>query len=394
MPRNGDQYYPYRQNSDFYYLTGIEQEESLLLIIPDHPEAIFREHLLILQPTPLMEIWEGHKLTRDEAGTLSGIEGISWIEEFDAIVADSIKYVENLYFNFPENPKFSPRVKAMDHQVAERIENQFPGLNRGRLAPILTRLRMIKEAGEIELIKRASKITGNAFRRILPLMHAGLMEYEVEAEITHEYLKSGASGHAYEPIIASGKNALVLHYVDNNNICNAGDLVLMDFGAELGSYAADCTRTIPVSGRFTDRQKTIYYSAYKVFKEAIRLMTAGKKIDEYHTEVGRLWEEEHIKLGLYSQKDVEEQDPENPLWKRYYMHGTSHSIGLDVHDPFDRSIAFTPGMVMSCEPAIYILEENLGIRLENTILITQDGPDDLMKDISVDPEEIESLMNP
>ena len=392
MPRNGDQYFPYRQNSDLYYLTGIEQEETILFMVPDHPDPAHRELLMILKPTPKMEIWEGHKLTTAEASEISGIKKVEWIDDFDEIFSNTIQSIEIIYFNFPENPKFSPRVKPYDHLISERIESLFPGFSRGRLAPLFTKLRMIKEEEEIETIKQACRITGNAFNRALRFVKPGVMEYEVEAELTHEFIRSGAEGHAYDPIIASGKNAITLHYIENNSVCKNGELLLMDFGAEYKNYAADCTRTIPVNGQFTKRQKEIYDATLRVLRNAIKLMTPGKKMDDFHAEVGLLWQEEHIRLGLYSAEDVEGQDPENPKWKTYYVHGTSHPIGLDVHDPFDRTIPFASGMVMSCEPAIYIPEEDLGIRLENTILISEEGPVDLMEDIPLESDDIERFM--
>jgi len=393
MPRSGDQYFPFRQNSDFFYLTGIEQEESLLLIMPDHPDQESRHYLFIIRPTPQTELWEGHKLNREEASSISGIKVVYWLDEFDRVVSEMTGHIDTLCLNFPENPKFNPSVKPYDYQVAGRIEERFSGPGRGRLAPVMTKLRMFKEPEEIDAIKRACVVTANAFRRIISLVKPGINECEVMAEITHEFIRSGVKGHAFDPVIAGGDRALVLHYVENNRICKAGDLLLLDFGAEYLNYAADCTRTIPVSRRFTTRQREIYNSVLKVLNQAIKLMIPGKLIGNFHNEVGLLLQEEHLKLGLYTAEDAARRTAENPLWKDYYLHGTSHSIGLDVHDPYDRCVPFAPGMVLSCEPAIYIREEKTGIRIENTILITKEGPVDLMKDIPSEAGHIEELMN-
>lgn len=394
MPRNGDQYFPFRQHSDMYYLTGIVQERCVLLMVPDHPRPEIKEILFILKPTPKMETWEGHKLTPEEAASISGIKQVRYLDEMDGIIADIINSSETIYYNIPEKAKPDSEIKSMDQLLSEQINSKFPGHLRGTIAPIMTRLRIFKEPAESDAIKHACSITRNAFMRILPLVKPGMMEYEIEAEIIHEFKKSGADGHAYEPIIASGENALTLHYVENSSVCREGEMILMDFGAEYLNYASDCTRTVPVNGKFTKRQKDLYEANLRVLKQAIELMTVGKNLSDYHAEVGLLWQEEHIKLGLYTSKDVSDQDSDNPFWKRYFIHGTSHSLGLDVHDPLDRSLNFAPGMVLTCEPAIYIPEEKIGIRLENDILITENGPVDLMGDIPIEPDEIIKLMNP
>lgn len=371
--RNGDQYYPFRQCSNFFYLTGINQEESFLILCPDHSDPEFREILFIKKPTLKSDLWSGPSIDPEEAKALSGIGTIRWLDEKDSYLLSLIKNTELVY---------------ADHETG--MAHYSP---KTHLAPLLQRLRMIKQPDEIEEIRKAISITGSAFLRVLQRMGPGLFEYQVEAEIIGEFIARGAEGHAFQPIMASGKNALVLHYTENKALCREGELLLMDFGAEFNHYAADCSRTIPVNGRFTSRQRELYDAVLRVFRQARDLMVSGALMADFHKAVGQLWEEEHMALGLYSRKDVENNAGKEPLWKNFFMHGTSHSMGLDVHDPFDRSIPFAPGMVLSCEPAIYIPDEGIGIRLENDILITEKGAVDLMQDIPIEAEEIEELMN-
>ncbi|MCF8378969.1 MAG: aminopeptidase P N-terminal domain-containing protein [Bacteroidales bacterium] len=391
MPRNGDQYFPYRQNSDFFYLTGIEQEKSILMVKPDHPEKNLREVLFIIKPTPLMETWIGHKLSIEEARNISGIENIQYIENFENLRSGVIQSSDNVYLNIPEVQKFNPVIETMASRASKEIMNHFPLHNYKRLAPLLRDLRVVKEEEEIEEIKKACTITGNAFSRVLQYIHPGISEKELEAEISYEFIKANA-GHAYLPIIGSGKNACILHYTENNQICKDGDLVLMDFGAEYNNYAADCTRTIPVNGKFSSRQAEVYDGLHEIFKMTIKLMEPGRKMTEVHTRVSEWMKKFHIDIGLYTKKDSEENKNIDPLWFKYYMHGTGHSLGLDVHDIYDKQSVFTPGMIFTCEPAIYIKEENLGIRIENDILITREGNIDLMKHIPSERKEIEKLM--
>ena len=373
MPRNGDQYYPFRQGSDFFYLSGINMEECLLVLLPYHSDPSLREILFIPKKTAKSEIWSGPTLSPKEAESLSGIKEIRWADEADELLKLMLPAASVVYADQKE--KF------------ERDQDIAP------LSPQITRLRMKKELEELEEIKKAAQITRMAFLKVLEMAEPGMMEYQLEAEITGEFIRRGAEGHAYEPIVASGKNALILHYIQNHSRCLDGDLVLMDFGAELNNYAADCSRTIPVNGRFSKRQLELYGATLRVFKQAVKMMKPGVIMADFHQEVGSLWEEEHIKLGLYTSSDAAAQAVPDPLWKRYYMHGTTHSLGLDVHDTFDRSQAFEPGMVLTCEPGIYIPEEGIGIRLENDILITTEGQVDLMKDIPIDPDHIEELMS-
>jgi Xaa-Pro aminopeptidase len=390
--RSGDQPYPYRQNSDLLYLTGINQEETVLLLCPEHPEEKKKEVLFILKPDKTTERWEGHKLTKEEARSISGINNIYWTEEYDLLLRDMVVHSKNIYINTNEYLKLTEKVPDLSKRFIQDIKEKYPLHEYRRLAPLITGLRVVKEPEEIEMIKKACQITRDAFMRILGFIRPGANEYEVEAEITHEFLKQGSSGHAYLPIIASGNNANVLHYVKNDDTCKNGDLLLMDFGAEYGNYIADCTRTIPVNGKFTKRQRELYSANLRVLNRAMEMVVPGNTITDVHNEVCKLWEEEHIRLGLYTRAQVKNQDKDHPLFSTYYMHGTSHFIGLDVHDVGAKEIKFSPGMILTCEPGIYNDDEGIGIRLENNILCTKKGPVNLMKDIPIEPDEIEKLM--
>jgi Xaa-Pro aminopeptidase len=380
--RSGDQHYPFRQHSDFFYLTGINHEACLFAFFPDHPDPDLRELLFIRKSTPKSALWNGPLPGQEEVQGLSGIAQVRWLEEKDAILESLLKdttmvYCDQELASLSSQDRFS--------EVAE--------VNRMPLAPLVERFRMIKDAEEIDQIKMAISITHEAFLEVLKKAEPGVWEYQLEAEIIAAFIRNGAAGHAYDPIVASGKNALILHYVKNSSQCLDGTLLLMDFGAEVNNYAADCSRSIPVNGRFSPRQREVYKAVLRVFRQARDMMVPGTVLAEFHQHVGALWAEEHIALGLYSRKDSKPGSDQDPPWKNYYMHGTSHSLGLDVHDPFDRSRPFEPGMVLTCEPAIYIPEEQMGIRLENNILITKEGPVDLMEEIPLEAEEIEELMN-
>lgn len=393
MPRNGDQFFPFRQNSDLFYLTGIYQEITILVLCPDHPNSNYHEVLFILKPNIELETWHGKKLTKTEAIAISGIQTIMWEEDFDKILNELVYPNTTLYLNIAENLLQLTDVITSDRRFAEKICTRFPLHKKERLAPILISLRQIKEAEEINIIRYASQITGKAFNRVLKFVKPGVFEYEVEAEITHEFIRSGAAGHAYYPIVASGENACILHYINNKSVCRSGDVLLLDFGAEYGNYAADCSRSIPVNGKFTPRQRQVYEATWRVFQKAKQLMVKGTSITLIQKQVCSLWEEEHIRLGLYSAQDVRRQDSQEPLYQRYFMHGVSHFLGLDVHDVGNKNNILEPGMVITCEPGIYIREEGLGMRLENDILITHDEPIDLMHHIPIEPDEIEELMN-
>lgn len=392
QPRNGDQYFPYRQQSDFFYLTGIDQEKSILIIAPDIKTRKFREMLFVIKTNEQIAIWEGHKYTKEEAREISGIKDVYWIDDFEMALREVMLVTNNIYLNRNEYPKFFPDVIDRNQRLGEKIKADFPLHNYFRSAPILTKLRVIKSKLEIELLKNACQITNKAFRRVLKTIKPGMHEFEVEAEIDHEFSINRASGHGYAPIIASGKNSCVLHYIENDKECKDGDLILFDFGAEYANYSADMSRTIPVNGRFTNRQKECYNAVLKVFKEAKKLYIPGNTINIVNKEVNKLMEKEMVHLGLFTDNDIKNQNKENPLFTKYFMHGTSHFLGLDVHDVGDKEEPFMPGMVLTCEPGIYIRKENIGIRIENDILITEDEPIDLMADIPIEADDIEWLM--
>jgi len=391
MPRNGDQYFTFRQNSDLFYLTGIDQEKTILILCPNHPNKNLREILFIIESNERIAVWEGHKYSKEEAQQTSGITNIKFISEFESTFRELVINTKNICLNLSENPKFKPDVDSVDFRFMTNLQNNFPAHIIERLAPIMKNLRLRKEPEEIQLMQEACNITNKAFKRILQFVKPDVTEYQVEAELTHAFLWNRSSGHAYAPIVASGKSACVLHYIENNKDCKNGDLILMDFGAEYANYAADCTRTIPVNGKFTERQKECYEAVLRVMKKATSWLTPGTTINSINERVENLIQEEHIKLGLYSQKDVQNQDQSNPLVKKYYPHGTCHFIGLDVHDVGDRTTILEEGMILTCEPGIYIPEENIGIRIENDIVVGIE-PIDLMQDIPREVDEIEKLM--
>jgi len=392
MPRNGDQDYLFRQNSDFFYLTGIDQEKSILLLCPECPNPKYREVLFLVETNEHIAIWYGHKYTKEEATATSGIKNIMWLDSFQSVLTDVMSNTNNIYLNTNENSRYMNEVPYRDIRFAADLKAKFPVHNYFRAAPIVAKLRTVKSAIEIELIQKACDITEKAFRRLLKFVKPGVMEYEVEAEISHEFIKNRASGHSYNPIVASGKSACVLHYVENNKECKDGDLMLLDFGAEYANYAGDLSRTIPVNGKFTPRQKDVYNACLNVLKKAKSMLVVGSTIDKYHAEVCKIMEKELISLGLFTAEDVKNQPADKPLYFKYFMHGTSHFMGLDVHDVGCKQEEIQAGMVFSCEPGIYIMEEGIGIRIENDILVTENGPVDLMQNIPIEVDEIEALM--
>lgn len=394
FPRNGDQSFKFRQQSDLFYLTGIEQEKTILLLYPDCPNPDLREVVFIVEPNETLRTWEGFKYSKKEATEISGIQKIKWIEQFDAVLAEVMSFVENVYLNAIEYAKFSTEVPYKDLRFAREIREKYPNHNYKRSAPLLYSLRTVKSEEEIRLIREAINLTGKAFERILKFVGPGVSEYQVEAELTHEFLFNGTAGSAYHPIIAAGENACTLHYIENSETCKDGDLLLMDFGAEYGNYAADLTRTIPVNGKFTKRQKECYNAVLRVLRQSSVLLVPGNTIDQVNKQVNKLMEEEMIGLGLFTREEVAKQDPEKPLFAKYFMHGVSHFLGLDVHDVGSKFEPFRPGMVFTFEPGLYIREEKMGIRLENNYLITEGEPVDLTAGIPVEAEEIEALMQP
>jgi Xaa-Pro aminopeptidase len=393
FPRSGDQNFTFRQNADLLWLSGIDQEESILLIFPDSPIPAYREVLFLKKTNEHIAIWEGHKYTKEEAQLASGIRNVLWLEDFKSIFPMLMNHTEHVYINSNENDRYVHINQYRDLRFAKQLMEQYPLHKYERAAPIFRSLRAVKSTYEVELLQTACDITEKAFRRVLGFVKPGVMEYEIEAEIIHEFIRNRATGHAYNPIIASGANAIVLHYNDNNQSCKAGDVILLDFGAEYGNYCADLSRSIPVSGKFTARQKDVYNAVLHVMKEARKMLVEGTILDEYHKEVGKIMEAQLIGLGLLDKHDVAKQNADAPLYKKYFMHGTSHFLGLDVHDIGNRYEKMKAGMVFTCEPGIYIPEENLGIRIENDILITMDGNIDLMQNIPIEVEEIESMMN-
>jgi Xaa-Pro aminopeptidase len=393
FPRSGDQTHTFKQNADLFYLSGIDQEQTILLLFPDCPNPLYKEILFIRQTNEQIAVWEGHKLTTLEAKNISGIKNVYWIDELWNILPSIISYANNIYLNTNENDRYVHQVPYRDIRFIEKIKNLYPLHKYERAALIMRELRPVKSEIEIELTKIACEITRDAFVRILKFIKPGVAEYEIEAEIIHEFIRKKASGHAYNPIIASGKNANILHYNDNNQICKDGDMILFDFGAEYANYNADMSRSVPVNGRFSQRQKDVYNAVLRIMKEARKMLLPGTIWNEYHTEVGKIVESELILLGLLDKHDIAKQDAKVPLYKKYFMHGTSHHLGLDVHDFASRYKPFEVGNILTCEPGIYIPKEGLGIRIENNILITKDGNIDLMDDIPVEAEEIESIMN-
>ena len=391
--RSGDQNFAFKQNPDLFYLSGIDQEQTILILFPDCPNPLYREVLFLRQTNEHIKVWEGHKYTKEEAKKASGLEQVFWLEEFWSVLQSIIHYAENIYLNTNENDRSVYEVPYRDLRFIQQLKERYPLHQYERSALILRDLRPIKSEIEVQLTKKACEITRDAFVRVLKFTKPGVNEYEIEAEIIHEFIRQRATGHAYNPIIASGPNANILHYNDNNEVCKAGDVILFDFGAEYANYNADMSRSIPVSGRFTSRQKDVYNSVLRVMRAAIKMLVAGTIWNEYHDEVGRIMEAELIDLGLLDKQAVAKQNPAAPLYKKYFMHGTSHHLGIDVHDFASRYKAFEVGNILTCEPGIYIPEEGLGIRIENNILITKNGNIDLMADIPVEVEELEDIMN-
>ncbi|MFA6944345.1 MAG: aminopeptidase P family protein [Pedobacter sp.] len=393
FPRSGDQTHTFKQNADLFYLSGIDQEQSILFLFPDCPNPLYKEVLFLRQTNEHIAVWEGHKLTIQEAKNISGINTIYWIDEFWNILPAVINYADTICLNTNENDRYAHQVPYRDIRFIEKLKALYPLHRYERAALIMRDLRPVKSEIEIELTQKACNITRDAFIRVLKFIKPGVAEYEIEAEIIHEFIRQRATGHAYHPIIASGKNANILHYNDNNQICRDGDMILFDFGAEYANYNADMSRSVPVSQRFNKRQKEVYNAVLRIMKEAKKLLLPGTIWNEYHDEVGKVVEYELIQLGLLDKQDIAKQDAKMPLYKKYFMHGTSHHLGLDVHDFASRYKPFEAGNLLTCEPGIYIPKEGLGIRIENNILITPNGNIDLMADIPVEVEEIEEIMN-
>ncbi|HRZ42762.1 MAG TPA: aminopeptidase P N-terminal domain-containing protein [Bacteroidales bacterium] len=391
MPRNGDQYFPYRQSSDLFHQTGIEQEKSILLLYPNCPVEKYREVLFIMRPDENLERWEGVKLNADRARGISGVRTIMYTDEFDTVLRETMFHAEQVYLDNTEYARFNPDVSSRSLRFGIRIHHEYPFHQYRRLGPLLARVRSEKCDAEIAVIREACTITAGAFRRAVSILRPGVKEYEIQAEIEHEFRIRQASGHAFHPIIASGINATYLHYNQNQDICEEGDLLLLDFGCEYFGYASDLSRTVPVNGIFNPRQKELYNAVLGVYKQVKPLFTVGQTIEGIQTEVNGLLQEAMIRLRLFTHDEVKNQNPASPLFMKYFPHGVSHHVGLDVHDPGKKQDPLRPGMVVSLEPGIYIPAEQTGIRIETDLLITRATPVDLFDGLETETEEIESL---
>lgn len=392
LPLNGDALYKFKQNTDLYWLTGIEQEDSMLILFPDNPDKKFREVLVLVRPNELKEKWDGHRLRRDEATAISGIETIVWLDAIEAPLQTWIHLADTIYLNTNENDRKANLVPVRDYRFAQQMRERYPLHHYKRAAKLMKDLRAIKSAKEVEVLKTAIDITDKTFRRLLGFIRPGVFEYEIEAEIYHEFLRNRSTGPAYGSIIASGDRARTLHYVSNNQECKDGELILMDFGAEYGGYCADLTRTVPVNGKFSKRQKEVYDGCLQLHKYAASILKPGISIVDYTEKVGDEATKVFLKIGLISKADVKNEDKENRAYRKYLYHGISHHLGIDVHDLGTRTAPIQPGMVFTIEPGIYIEEEKMGVRIENNFWITKNGNIDLMKNIPITTEEIELLM--
>lgn len=390
MPRNGDQCYPFRQNSDFFYLTGIDREGAYLILYPDHPKPEMREILFIEPYSETKAIWRGEMLDAKQAKEISGCANVMYADSFNEVLKELILSSVKVYLNLYEYARFETKVVTIQDRFVKEIKEQYPLHTFDRSAPILNKLRKIKSPEEIEVIKHACDITGKAFLHCMKTVKPGRYEYEMQAEMEYIFKMNNASGHAFHPIIAGGKNACCLHYSKNDSILNDNELLLFDMGCEYQNYASDLSRTIPINGKFTPRQKECYEAVLRVKKEITKLYKVGGTIDKINQTTYQLMEKEMIKLGLFTQQDVDSQDPENPLYRKYLMHGVAHHVGLDCHDNLDKYEPFAPNMVLTCEPGLYIREEGIGIRLEDDILITDSEPVNLFGDLAIEPSVISS----
>jgi Xaa-Pro aminopeptidase len=392
LPTNADQLHRFKQNSDLIWLTGIEQEDTMLILNPDNHDPKYREVLVLVRPNELKEKWDGHRLRVNEATAISGIKTIVWLDTLDSMLQPWIHSADTIYLNSNENDRKANLVPVRDYRYAEMMRKRYPLHNYKRSAKILKELRAIKTGLEVEIMQQAIDITEATFRRLLQFIKPGVNEYEIEAEIYHSFLSKRATGPAYSSIIASGDRARTLHYVENNQECKDGELILMDFGAEYGNYCADLTRTVPVNGKFTKRQKEVYNACLHLHYFAATILKPGISIINYTEKVGDEANKIFQKIGLLSKSDVKNEDPENKAYRKYLYHGISHHLGIDVHDLGTRTSPIKAGMVFTIEPGIYIEEEKMGIRIENNFWITRNGNKDLMKNIPITVEEIETLM--
>ena len=377
MPRTGDQNFPFRQNSNFFYLTGINQAKSIAALCPHHPNPAMREILFIEGITGQTTVWDGYKYTQDHAAQASGIKTVFEITQFDAVLRDLTYFSKNIYIDIQEHIKYTTEVERQELRFFKKIKEKYPLHNYFRLYPLLVQLRLVKSGWELEQIQLACDIAVKTFRRLLAFVKPNVREYEVEAEIIHEFLCNQAKP-AFAPIAASGKNACVLHYASNGNVCKDGDLLLLDFGAEFANYASDISRTIPINGKFSPRQKQVYEACLRVFEYGKTLYIPGMTISKVYKKICEAMEKELLELGLFSEEDLQKETIRGSLMKKYFMHNVAHFVGLDVHDVGDNDILFESGMLLTCEPGIYIPEENTGIRIETMLLVTEKSPIDLM----------------
>ena len=393
-PTGADSTLPFEQHRDLFYLCGIDQEESILLLFPDAFEKKHKEILFVRETNEHIAVWEGAKLTKKQARELSGIETVYWLSEFNRVFQQLSTQCDCFYFNTNEHYRQAVETQTREDRFIAWCKKTYPAHRVGKSNPILQKLRAVKAPEEINQIQQACDITEKGFRRILSFIKPGVWEYEIEAELAHEFIRNRSKGFAYTPIIASGQNANVLHYIENNKQCKEGELILMDVAAEYGNYSSDLTRTVPVSGKFTSRQKEVYESVLKVKKEATKLLVPGTIWKEFHVEVGKLMTSELLKLGLLNKVDIQNESSEKPAYKKYFMHGTSHHMGLDTHDYGLLHLPMEANMVFTVEPGIYIPEEGFGVRLEDDVVIQSKGePLNLMDSIPIEAEEIETLMN-
>lgn len=392
VPSNGDALYKFVQNSDLYWLTGIDQEDTMLVLFPDNTDEKYREVLVLVRPNELKEKWDGHRLNVQEARQISGIETIVWLDSIDALLQVWVHNADNIYLDTNENDRKGFHSQTRDYRYIQEMKRRFPLHNYFRSVKIIKELRAIKTPYEIEVVQQAIDITEKAFRRVAKFITPGVYEYEIEAEIVHEFLRNRASGEGYSSIIASGDRARTLHYIYNNEVCKDGELVLMDFGARYGGYNADLTRTLPVNGKFTKRQKEVYNACLHLHRFCAGILKPGITVNEYHAKVGDEATKVFQKIGLLSKTDIKNEGPEDRAYRKYLYHGISHHLGVDVHDYGTKTTPLQAGMLMTIEPGIYIEEEHIGIRIENNYWLTKTGNKDLMKNFPISAEEIEVLM--
>ena len=393
-PVSADSTLPFEQHRDIFYLSGVDQEESVLMIYPDSLSPNYKEVLFLKKTNNHIAIWEGPKLNKEQAFETSGIKNVYWLDDMESIIDQVVKECDTIYYNHNEHYRAKIEVETREERFNKWIEKKFPEKKKERSNPILQHFRSIKDPIELDLIKKACQITNKGFRRVLDFVKDGVWEYEIEAEFIHEFLRNRSKKFAYTPIIASGNNANILHYIENNKQCKDGELILMDVGAEYANYSSDMTRTIPVSGRYSQRQKNIYNAVLRVKNEATNMLIPGTDWKEYHIEVGKLMSSELLGLGLIDKVDIKNESKEKPAYKKYFMHGTSHHMGLDTHDYGLLDEAMVGNMVFTVEPGIYLPDEGFGIRLEDDVVIQSSGePINLMKDIPIEIDEIEDLMN-